>query len=450
MNKFISLFFLSLCVVTIVSIQRVGAANEPKSSHESMLDQEQEVLFQTKIRPLLMKYCHDCHAPGNMKDIDFLTAESVSDIADLRDAFAGVVETMENHSMPPGNSDQPTDAERKLVTRWMRKSLNLKPGYFDRIARYVVEPYEDKQGNLWFGTMNKGAARYNGGELKWFTKEQGLPSNTVPSFAEDQAGNLWVGTHEGVARFNGTQFLKAGAIQGLPEPAPGTPAAWSGVNADRHGNIWASVDQRVFRYNGFSFSEFKLPIDKSRIKSYGIVPGRASMMLHDKQDNFWFGTDGDGAYKFDGNTFTHLTRKDGLPSNNITSIIEDRNGNIWFTCMQSFQPEMTGDGGVCRWDGKTFTDFPKMAGLSKNDIYTIFETKSGEIWIGATGVGAYRYDGESFKLFRETDRKHWTRNFGVQGIAEDRNGTLWFGFSGGLFRFNGKSFYNITPKGPWR
>ena len=111
---------------------------------------------------------------------------------------------------------------------------------------------------------------------------------------------------------------------------------------------------------------------------------------------------------------------------------------------------MTGDGGVCRYNGNTFTRFPEVKGLGENDIYTIYETNAGEIWIGATGVGAYRYDGKTFTLFSETDRKHWTRNFGVQGILEDRNGTLWFGFSGGLFRFNGSYFVNVTKDGPWK
>ena len=174
------------------------------------------------------------------------------------------------------------------------------------------------------------------------------------------------------------------------------------------------------------------------------------MALHDSKGNLWFSTDGYGAFKYDGTSFTHFTKEDGLCSNNVTSIMEDRQGRIWFTCIQSYQPEMTGDGGVCRYDGKSFTKFPTVKGLSENDIYTIYETRAGNIWIGASGVGAYRFDGETFTLFSETDRKHWTRNFGLQGMAEDQSGTLWFGFSGGLFRFNGKSFFNVTEDGPWK
>jgi ligand-binding sensor domain-containing protein len=112
--------------------------------------------------------------------------------------------------------------------------------------------------------------------------------------------------------------------------------------------------------------------------------------------------------------------------------------------MQSFQPNMTGDGGVCRFDGNKFSSFPEIKGLSQNDIYTIYETRAGKLWIGATHLGAYRLDGERFTLFDKTDRPHWTRNFGLQAMLEDRNGTLWCGFSGGLFRFHGDSFSNVT------
>lgn len=47
-------------------------------------------------------------------------------------------------------------------------------------------------------------------------------------------------------------------------------------------------------------------------------------------------------------------------------------------------------------------------------------------------------------------RMDLTANFGLQAMTEDKNGTLWFGFSGGLFRFNGDLFTNVTKGGPWR
>ncbi len=91
-----------------------------------------------------------------------------------------------------------------------------------------------------------------------------------------------------------------------------------------------------------------------------------------------------------------------------------------------------------------------MKGLTANDIYNLYSDRSGNIWIGAIGVGAYRYDGKSFTLFATTDRPDLTKYFAIQAFVEDRHGTRWFGFSGGLFRFNGGSFVNVTRGGPWK
>ena len=100
-----------------------------------------------------------------------------------------------------------------------------------------------------------------------------------------------------------------------------------------------------------------------------------------------------------------------------------------------------------------FTQFPKLTGLTANDVYNLFVDRSGNVWIGAVRVGAYRCEtaasADRFTLFDKTDRPDLTWSFGVQAMLQDRHGTLWFGFSGGLFRFNGSSFVNVTRGGPW-
>jgi ligand-binding sensor domain-containing protein len=254
---------------------------------------------------------------------------------------------------------------------------------------------------------------------------------------------MWFGTHAGASRYDGKTFTTFGKARGLH-------GAGCNILVDRNGNIWAGTNHGVFRFNGSSFSEFKIPIPALEKPSYKWEAGKAWSLMEDKKGNIWFGRDGFGACKFDGTSFTHFTKKDGLCSNNVTSIVEDKQGNIWFGSLSSDFPEYVNEGGLSRYDGKSFTTYPKIKGLSKNDIYTIYKDKTGNIWIGATGVGAYRYDGKDFTLFKETDRQDLTVNFAVQGILQDGNGTLWFGFSGGLFRFNGTSFTNVTQDGPWK
>jgi hypothetical protein len=309
------------------------------------LDRKGTPHFEEQIRPLLQRFCAQCHAPGEMGDIDFLALKTEADIANQRDLFASVVEQMQTRVMPPADFDQPSDTERQLVTDWLTKKFDLEPKDIDRFATYVVEVYQDREGNLWFGTVSNGAARYDGESLAWFSEKDGLPSNTVSSIAEDKDGNLWLGTHNGICKFDGKAFKVIWKTSGRLDQGDG----WMSVFADHAGNIWTNTNKAVFRFDGTIFSEFELPIIKEEIKSYGI-----------------------------------------------------------------------------------------------------YETKAGDLWIGATNVGAYRYDGKAFIRFDKTDRKIMTRHFGLQSILESRNGTLCFCFSGGLFRFNGQSFFNISKDGPWK
>ncbi len=154
-NRFLVLKVLFVPIVSVFfavsTCCRQGLNSEPESS----------VQFEKLIRPILERYCIDCHSKGEMKDLDFLGAKTPPDVDGLRDAYAAVWTQIENRTMPPRDSKQPTDTERKMVADWIKKTLDLKPVDFDRISQYVVAICEDAKGNLWFGTASDGAARYD-------------------------------------------------------------------------------------------------------------------------------------------------------------------------------------------------------------------------------------------------------------------------------------------------
>lgn len=313
----------------------------------------------------------------------------------------------------------------------------------EQLAEYVVEVNEDSKGNLWFGTMAKGAARYDGKALSYFSMENGLIDNTVASIVEDHAGNIWFGTHNGASKFDGKTFTNYGEAAGLHGPG-------CNLLVTKNGDIWAGTNHGAFRFDGSSFHPFELPVPEIENPSYKWEAGKIWSLIEDRQGNIWFGRDGFGACKFDGTSFTHFTKKDGLCSNNVSQIVEDGQGGIWFGALSSDFPSYKNEGGLSRYDGTSFTKFPEVEGLSESDIYTIYADKSGNIWICAIGVGIYRYNGEKFTLFSETDRMDLTKNMALQGIVEDQNGTLWLGFSGGLFRLFGTAIINVTQGGPWK
>lgn len=327
-----------------------------------------------------------------------------------------------------------------LSCKGQSKAASISIDSTAQISEYIVEILEDRKGNLWFGTVSDGAVRFDGKSLTYFTTSDGLCDNTVVSMAEDKAGNIWFGTHAGVSMFDGKTFTSFTESKGLHGPG-------CNLLIDRNGIIWAGTNDGLFRFDGSSFVEFKLPDPEITDPSYKWVRGKIWCIMEDSHGNLWFGRDGYGACKYDGESYTHFTTKDGLCSNNVASIAEDDRGHIWFGSITSDFPEFKKEGGLSRYDGNTIRKFPELEGLIQNDIYTVYKDKSGSIWVGAVNFGAYRFHGDKFTLVTEADRNDIIYSFGIQSILEDRKGTLWFGFSGGLFRFDGRSFVNMTRGG---
>lgn len=317
--------------------------------------------------------------------------------------------------------------------------VRVEPPRGEPIADYVVAAFVDSKGVLWFGTLGKGVARYDGEALTYLSPAGGAGGDVVASIAEDKQGDLWFAGHDGTGliKYDGVTFSQVWEEE-------------STVSADRRGNIWAGTRRSVFRREGDGFSEFKVPLGEEA-RAYTISPGRVAMQMEDGRGDLWFRSDGYGVIRYDGESFTRFTKRDGLCSDTVFDIVEDLQGRVWFACVQAFQPVPTGDGGVRVYDGNSFTGFPEIIkGLAGNDIYTLYADRAGNVWIGASGLGVYRYDGEAFTLIRATDRPDLNGGFGLQALAEDRSGTLWFGFSGGLFRMDGQSFVHVGRTGPWR
>jgi ligand-binding sensor domain-containing protein len=159
--------------------------------------------------------------------------------------------------------------------------------------------------------------------------------------------------------------------------------------------------------------------------------------LQDKDGNLWFGTTGDGVYKYDGKTFTQFTTPNGTSSLLGSVFLEDKSGKIWMG---------TADG-VCVYENNKFTKIeitlPNDTMYSKFNVSSIIQDKSGKLWF-ASNNGVYVYDGNVFNYFKVTDEVKDCLT-GIEKILEDNAGNLWFGgrTCEGVFRYDGKSITNL-------
>jgi ligand-binding sensor domain-containing protein len=142
-------------------------------------------------------------------------------------------------------------ASRSGVFRYNGKSftnLTNKIGlrrYWDVLA--------DRRGNLWVGTTDSGVYHYNGNSFQHFTTREGLANNAVLAIYEDRAGNIWFGTGGGVSRYNGTSFQNFTTKEGLPNSSIST------IMEDKTGKLWFGT-----RGEAFFMMEKHLPFSETK------------------------------------------------------------------------------------------------------------------------------------------------------------------------------------------
>lgn len=321
-----------------------------------------------------------------------------------------------------------------------------------QISDYVREVFEDREGNLWFGTNGEGVCRYDGESLAYFSVKEGFGGIAVRGIVQDADGALWFATDGGVTRYAAGAFTNFTKANGLADDS-----VWS-MMLDRSGTIWVGTHEGVCRFDGASFVPFPLPRVEIDEPESRFSPRVVFAMIQDREGNLWFGTDGEGAHRYDGASFTSYTTKHGIGGNMVRSIREDRHGRIWIG---------SDGGGVTCIDGTTRRTYTAKDGLSNDRIYEILEDRAGNLWFSTLGAGACRWDGTTFTAVGDEQglsindlpcpcgsgsryRKcHGPNGAHVQEFLEDRAGILWVGCSGGLFRRDGARFVNVTRDGPW-
>jgi signal transduction histidine kinase/streptogramin lyase len=191
-------------------------------------------------------------------------------------------------------------------------------------------------------------------------QEQGLPENYVRALAQTRDRYIWVGTDEGVSRFDGVSFFSLGPQEGFQ----GGPMQV--LYGDSHGALWI-----------------------------GSVNG--------------------GLSRWQAGKLTKFVAGDGLPSDSVTALAEDGNGNLW----------------VGTQSGLVIYQNGRLMPLSGSEIFsgklitTIFRDRTGTMWVGATGAGIYHYQSGKFVQLRDAALDSLLID--PHCLLVDERGRIWIG-----------------------
>ncbi|MEL6835135.1 MAG: two-component regulator propeller domain-containing protein [Bacteroidota bacterium] len=174
-------------------------------------------------------------------------------------------------------------------------------------------------------------------------------------------------------------------------------------------------------------------------------PSGIRTIFEDDQGNTWFGSHQEGVCKFNGETFTYFTEKDGLSNRQVRSIFQDEAGVVWFECGR----------GISSYDGKKIVAhtlknyFSKYQWqLSTTDLW--FKGDEGTAYNDLEGApGVYRYDGQqlSYHTFPIEPSEGWLSHYSVStSFVRGKNGRVWFGTYGAVIGYDGTSFTIIDDQ----
>lgn len=294
----------------------------------------------------------------------------------------------------------------------------------------VMDIYQDSKGYLWFATKN-GLNRFNGKEYVIYRREDGnehsLSGNSIASVTEDQEGFLWVGTNNGLNRIDlNTDRIKRynSGVDGL------TQSSITKVYSDAAGYLWVGTWGGLYRFNREEDRFERILLDN------GLEEISVSALFEDSAGRYWIGTRDKGVYLCDNqmNIISHFTRESKnmpLNNNNITSIYEDTQKQIWIGSKYGVNKINLRENEVLSFTSEN-------SKLSNNTVRCLVEWQ-GKLLVG-TFDGIFALDPESGQIVKVAgydDINHSLSHYSIYAFCVDHDHTLWVGtFAGGINYLN--------------
>jgi len=320
------------------------------------------------------------------------------------------------------------------------KRINVDNGLAQNTAMSILQ---DKKGQIWIGTF-EGLSKFNGIEFNTYKNDsrnpESLSNNQVFKLLEDRDANLWIGTLNGVNRYNSNtdQFIRyklAGSKKKFPV---------LDMIQDKKGIIWAGTDAGLFNYDPHQPNTSTNTFSKTNICN-----DKIQCLYIDRYEHLWIGT-AQTLIIYDLkngkviSTPAALKAQTKLSNVIIRSVIQDHTGNYWIA---------TETEGLFFYNIKTQTciNYNKTNGLLSNTVRALIEIENKEIWVGTkNGLNAINLADNHIKAYlHDPDNPTSLSQNSVRCILRDKEGSIWIGtYNGGINVVYNQSdnFHNIGLK----
>jgi diguanylate cyclase (GGDEF)-like protein len=334
----------------------------------------------------------------------------------------------------------------------------------------ISELFVDREGSIWIGVVGHGLMRWVGQD-QWeaYTAANGLSDDIVWSTLRDRAGRLWIGTESGLDLLNpgaatpkpwqsaGIQTTRSVSLAEAPDGAVWmgsaagnlvriSPTSLAGtqwkipevyrVLSDGGHRIWIATDAGLWVVDSTAADHSPQLVQDPAIDhpnqrftdlSLETRPGKLSRL--------WAASDG-GIYRLDDSGWRHIDP--GLSGVSPTELAADGKGNLW--AAGAFP-------GVLRLripaDRIVESEHFVRPHLLSEQVVSLLVDHRGWLWVGQD-AGLSVYDGRNWRSYTQDDGLIWN-DIDTYALAEDRDGGMWIGTSGGLSHFRQPDMVSEAP-----
>ncbi len=350
------------------------------------------------------------------------------------------------------------------------------------ISDYINDLQIAPDGAIWIAKRN-GVSRYEPDTFINYTKADGLKSEQLQvrtpiySSMATRDGTLCFGAEEALTRFDGTNLVNyplkdtsiwrilparsGGLWLACPYSAGGllhfNEGKFTYVNRGdvrdvaeaSDGTIWgAAYNQGIFHFDPATRTVIEPATNfTARFQQAGVGPGldrtddnaRVVSIYRESADVLWMGLEGNsstnqGVIRFDGKEFTRIKMSEGAEAGEVRQIHAGPDGAIWFATTGGLRTYRRGPSQAIERHPTRAVNVP---------LNCIFRDREGLYWLGTSGNGVLRFDGQSWSRLTTADG---LVDDEVYTICQDHRGAYWFGTANGLTRYRPDRFVPAAPQ----